>query len=90
LAHFYSAVDRGKAKSAIGELYEDMKGYAASEFTLFIGLVYLTGAYLSQEQVEAELKKVGTPKDWRIDLVVGSGKTKSKSGPAEPAKAETK
>ncbi len=80
----------GKARSAIGELYEDMKGYAASEFTLFIGLVYLTGAYLSQEQVEAELKKVGTPKDWRIDLVVGSGKTKSKSGPAEPAKAETK
>lgn len=84
------ADDRGKAKSAIGELYEDMKGYAASEFTLFIGLVYLTGAYLSQEQVEAELKKVGTPKDWRVAVVVGGGKTKSKNDPAESAKPKNK
>jgi REase_DpnII-MboI len=74
-----------KAKSVIGELYEDMKGYAASQFTLFIGLVYLTGAYLSQDQVDAELKKVDTPKNWRIYLVFGDGKPKSKHGPAEIA-----
>lgn len=84
------ADDKQKAKSAIGELYEDMKGYAASEFMLFIGLVYLTGAYLSQDQVDAELKKVGTPKNWRIYLVFGDGKPKSKRGPAESAKAATK
>lgn len=83
------ADEKQKAKSAIGELYEDMKGYAASEFTLFIGLVYLTGAYLSQDQVDAELKKVGTPKNWRVYLVFGDGKPKSKPGPAESAKGAT-
>jgi hypothetical protein len=80
------ADDNQKAKSAIGELYEDMEGYAASEFTFFIGLVYLTGAYLSQDQVDAEMKKVDTPKNWRIHLVVGDGKLKSKGGPTKPAK----
>ncbi len=83
------ADDKVKATSAIGQLYEDMKGYAASEFTLFIGLVYLTGAYLSQEQVEAELKRVGTPKDWCVAVVVGGGTTKSKSEPAGSAKSKT-
>lgn len=80
---------KGRATSVIGQLYEDMKGYAASEFTLFIGLVYLTGAYLSQEQVEAELKQVGTPKDWCIAVVVGGGRTKSKSKLAESAESKT-
>lgn len=40
------ANDKQKAKSVIGQLYEDMMGYADSKFTLFIGLVYLTDAYL--------------------------------------------
>lgn len=84
------ANNKQKAKSAIGELYEDMKGYAASEFTLFNGLVYLTGAYLSQDQVDAEIMKVDTPKNWRIYLVFGDGKPKSKRGSAESAKAATK
>lgn len=84
------ADDKQKAKSAIGELYEDMKGYAASDFTLFIGLFYLTGAYLSQDQVDAEMKKAGTPKNWLIYLVFGNGKPKSKRGPAESAKASNK
>ena len=82
------ADDKQKAKSAIGELYEDMKGYAASEFTFFIGLVYLTGAYLSQDQVNAEMKKVGTPKNWRVYLVFGDGKPKPKRGPSESRKPQ--
>ncbi|MCC4234584.1 hypothetical protein LL253_18085 [Sphingobium soli] len=81
------ADDKQKAKSAIGELYEDMKGYEDSEFSLFVGLVYLTGAYLSQDQVDAEMKKVGTSKNWRVYLVFGDGKPKPKRGPAESAKA---
>lgn len=83
------ADNKQKAKSAIGELYEDMKGYAASEFNLFIGLVYLTGAYFSQEQVDAEMKKVGTPKSWQIYLVFGDRRPKLKSNPVKPAKATT-
>lgn len=70
------ADDKQKAKLAMGELYEDMKGYAASEFTLFFGLVYLTSAFLSQDQINAEMRKVGTPKNWRIHLVVGAKKPK--------------
>jgi len=83
------ADDPQKAKSEVGELYEDMKGYADSEFTLFIGLIYMTAPYLSQEQVDAELKKVGTPKNWRVYLIVGAGKPKGKGGPAKPAEAAT-
>ena len=84
------ATDMRKAKLVMGELYEDMRGYAASEFTLFNGLVYLTGAYLSQDQVDAELDRVGIPKNWRIYLVLGDGKPKSKRGSAKSAKAATK
>lgn len=83
------ADDPQKAKSEVGELYEDMKGYAGSEFTLFIGLIYMTAPYLSQEQVDAELKKVSTPKNWRVYLIVGAGKPKDKGGAAKPAKVET-
>lgn len=36
------ANDPQKAKSAVGELYEDTRGYADSEFTLFIGLIYVS------------------------------------------------
>jgi hypothetical protein len=75
--------NKSKAKLALGQLYEDMKGYAASEFTHFVGLVYMTGAYLSQDQVDAEMKKVGTPKNWHIQLVFGSGTTKSKHSQAK-------
>lgn len=67
-----------KAALAIGSLYEDMKGYAASGFSYFIGLVYMTGNYLTQDQVNAELGKVGTPKSWKVYLVVGQGAAKAK------------
>lgn len=83
------ADDKQKAKSAMGELYEDMKGYAASDYTLFVGLVYLTGAYLSQDQVDAEMKKTNSPKNWRIYLVFGDGQPKPKRGSAKTEKAKT-
>lgn len=73
------AADRQKAKLAMGELYEDMKGYTASEFTHFFGVIYMTGAYLSRDQMEAELKKVKTPKNWSVIPVFGDSKSKSKS-----------
>ena len=82
------ANDPQKAKSAVGELYEDMRGYADSEFTLFIGLIYMTAPYLSQEQVDAELQKVGTPKNWRVYLCVGAGKPKGKGSSAKPPKTQ--
>ncbi|RVT93460.1 hypothetical protein [Sphingomonas crocodyli] len=75
--------EQSKAATAIGGLYEDMMGYAGSEFTQFLGLVYMTGPYLSQEQVEAELDKIGTPKSWRVLLVVGGGRSYPASAPTK-------
>ena len=71
------ATDKTKAKSVIGELYEDMKGYAGSEFSFFCALVYMTGNFLTQDQVDAELRKVESPKEWKVFLVVGAGGKKA-------------
>ncbi|TIW23418.1 MAG: hypothetical protein E5V65_01125 [Mesorhizobium sp.] len=71
--------DKTKAASAVGGLYEDMKGYANSSYSLFVGLIYMTGNYLTQDQVDAELKRVGTPKNWTVYLVVGAGGRVSKT-----------
>ncbi|MBY5704154.1 hypothetical protein HFO38_15715 [Rhizobium leguminosarum] len=78
---------KSKAALAIGGLYEDMKGYAASVFTHFIGLVYMTGNFLTQEQVEAELRKVQTPKNWEVYVVFGMGAPNP--SPVRPKKAKT-
>lgn len=58
----------------MGELYEDMRGYADSRaWEQFMGVLYLTGAFTSQERVNAELQKVKTPKNWKVCVVVGAG-----------------
>lgn len=70
--------DLGKA---MGELYEDMRGYADSpSWEQFMGVIYMTGAFTSQKRVNAELQKVKTPKNWRVCVVVGVG------APAKPKK----
>ncbi|ESY09156.1 hypothetical protein NKK48_29115 [Mesorhizobium sp. C386A] len=65
--------DKAKAALSVGGLYEDMKGYANSGYSFFVGLIYMTGNYLTQDQVEAELTNVDTPKNWKVYLVVGAG-----------------
>lgn len=67
--------EKAKAPLALGELYEDMKGYADSGFSFFIGLIYMTANFITKEQVDAELNKVGIPKSWKVYPVFGpSGK----------------
>lgn len=61
-----------KAPLAIGGLYEDMKGYADSSFSHFVALVYMTGNFMTQAQVDAELKKVSAPESWHVFAVVGT------------------
>lgn len=81
---------KGKAPTAIGSLYEDMLGYADSDFSLFLGLVYMTGNFLTQEQVDAELKKANAPKNWKVFLVVGASEVSdhSKADPRPRPKAD--
>lgn len=59
------------AAPAIGAIYEDMQGYANSDYSAFVAFVYMAGNYLTQSQVDAELKKVNASKAWRVVLVVG-------------------
>ena len=47
--------DKVKAALAIGGLYEDMLGYAGSEYSSFVALVYMTRNFLTQDQVDTEL-----------------------------------
>jgi hypothetical protein len=64
--------DKAHAGTIMGQLYEDMRGYSnAASFTQFFGLIYMTGAHLSQDVVDAEAKAVGVPKNWEIFTVTG-------------------
>ncbi len=84
------AKSKTEAKKMLGELYEDMKGYSGTrDFSMFYGLFYITGPFTTQEVVDAEIKRVGVPKNWNILVVTGPGKVvqtkkkvaaKSKSG----------
>lgn len=77
---------KDKAATAIGAIYEDMKGYAGSSFNEFVALIYMTGAWLTEEMLAAEWKKVGSPKNWRAIIVVGRGRVAS---PASSNKLRT-
>lgn len=68
--------ESGKAGIALGEIYEDMRGFAGSEYKYFVAVIYMTGHFLTQAQVEAEWKKVGAAKSWRLILAVGPHKPK--------------
>lgn len=60
----------------LGELYEDMRGYNnAPGYTMFFGLIYMTGSFVTQERVDAEALTTNVPKNWRIQVVTGPGAT---------------
>ena len=71
----YKFVDSEKeAKRAIGGVYEDVKGYAGSDDWLFFYAVfYLTAAFLTQAQLEAEFRLSGVNHSWKPILVSGAG-----------------
>ena len=88
---------KDKAAIAIGAIYEDMKGYAGSSFKEFVALIFMTGAWLTEEMLAAEWNKVGSPKNWRAIIVVGRGRVASpasakkvKSAPAKKTGPEPK
>jgi hypothetical protein len=65
------AADIGKT---IGQLYEDMGGYAgSSSWEFFMAVVYMTGPFTAQKRIKAELKKANCPKNWKVCVVAGVG-----------------
>lgn len=58
-----------KARKCLGELYEDMKGYSGSnDWIRFLGVIYQTASFLSQSEIDAELKTKGDH-NWQIILL---------------------
>lgn len=63
------SADVGKT---LGALYEDMHAYADSQtWSKVYGVIYMTGPFLSQKRLDAELKKAKAPANWRVCVVVG-------------------
>lgn len=63
-----------ETKKVIGGIYEDVMGYAGSEdWTTYYAVIYMTDAFLTQEQIEAEFKMSSVPNSWKLILVNGKG-----------------
>ena len=69
-----------EAKTAIGGVFEDIKGYEGSEdWRTFYAVIYMTDNFMTQDQVEAEFKLSKVPHNWKPFVVYGKGKRKGKS-----------
>ena len=83
----YKFVDNDRdAKTAIGGVYEDVKGYAGSaDWKHFFAVFYLTAAFVTPAQVDAEFKLSGVDHSWKPLLVTGGGRRRrgreKKAGP---------
>ena len=75
----YKFVDSEEdAHRAIGGIYEDVKGYAGSEdWKHFYAVFYMTDAFLTQEQVEAEFSLSTVEHSWQPIVVIGRGQRKT-------------
>jgi len=61
-------------KRAIGGVYEDVAGYAGSDdWRHFYAVFYITDAFMTQAQVEAEFSMSLVNRRWRPLLVLGRG-----------------
>ncbi|MBK9255536.1 MAG: hypothetical protein IPM42_08625 [Saprospiraceae bacterium] len=71
----YKFVDSAnEAKTAIGGIFEDIKGYEGSaDWTTFYAVIYMTDNFLTQDQIEAEFKLSKVPHHWKPIVVFGKG-----------------
>ncbi|MEQ9927977.1 MULTISPECIES: hypothetical protein [Pectobacterium] len=68
-----------EVKTAIGGIYEDMKGYDGSEdWTFFYAVIYMTDAFFTTEQILSELSIDSKNQNWKPILVFGKGHRKSR------------
>lgn len=66
-----------EVKTAIGGIYEDMKGYHGSnDWTFFYAVIYMTDAFFTTEQILSELSIDSSTQNWKPILVFGKGQRK--------------
>jgi len=77
----YKFIDsREKAKQSLGELYTDMKGYSGRyDWRSFYAVLYMTGPFYSQKDVDEEFRVVKADLSWTPIVVVGAGSRQSKA-----------
>ncbi|XXY51953.1 hypothetical protein WME91_12495 [Sorangium sp. So ce269] len=63
-----------EVKTALDGIFSDMQGYGGSrEWTTFYAVIYMTGHFFTQEQIEAHTKISEGRQNWRILPVYGVG-----------------
>ena len=66
------------ARRVIGEVFEDVHGYGGSEdWKHFYAVFYVTDAFFTPAQVEAEFRMSKVDRSWKPLLVSGKGRRKS-------------
>lgn len=79
-AEYKFADNEDEVKTAIGGLYEDMRGYAGSEdWKYFYAVIYMTEAFFTSEQIKAQFQHSEADENWQPILLVGNGARKRKS-----------
>jgi hypothetical protein len=64
----------------LGEIYTDIHGYSGSaDWTHFYAVIYMTGAFMTRHQIEAEWKLTNVPHNWKCILVTGAGERRKKA-----------
>lgn len=65
---------------SLDELYADMKGYSGHDaWRNFYSVIYTTGQFASQEEVDAKFQSVGADESWSVFLLPGTGGRKEKA-----------
>jgi hypothetical protein len=73
------ADNESEARSLLGGIYEDIHGYAGSEdWKTFFAVLYMTGNFLTLDQVIAEWQMTNVPHSWKPIVVTGRGARKPK------------
>ncbi|WP_410952548.1 hypothetical protein [Pseudomonas sp. S1(2024)] len=69
-----------EVKTAVGGLYEDMRGYSGSkDWTQFYAVIYMTEHFFTQQQIMAEFKHTSADENWKPLLVIGKGSRTKRS-----------
>ncbi len=71
----YKFVDsENEAKKFCGEIFEDILAYEGSnDWNLFYAVIYMTNAYMTQDQLEMEFQISKIPSSWKPLIVYGNG-----------------
>ncbi|MES2514056.1 MAG: hypothetical protein V4580_07915 [Bacteroidota bacterium] len=68
-----------EAKKFSGEIFEDVHAYDGFEdWNVFYAVIYMTEAFMTQDQLEMEFKISKVPKNWKPIIVYGKGGRKNK------------